>query len=267
MALLRLRTASQDQASILPFINRQQQNIELTTNRYKIRLAQSNKEIDNAFRLRFAIFNIELGEGLATSFTTGQDRDAFDDNCEQVLMIDQSLGEMVGTCRLRSYEQAGSHFGFYASTRFNLSNLPSEVLENGIEFGRVCLSVSHRNKNSFSLLCRFLREYAQYHNKRYLFGCCSLNSQDPLAGGQLYEWLNQAGHIHSELYVAPRPGSKCIFYKTVQPPSYRSLPSPFQTYLKRGAKICGMPAIDREFRTIDFFTLFDLEEESFAYHL
>jgi putative hemolysin len=26
-----------------------------------------------------------------------------------------------------------------------------------------------------------------------------------------------------------------------------------------GAKICGPPAIDREFRTIDFLTLLDLE--------
>lgn len=266
MALLRLRTTSPEQTSILPFINRQQQAIELANNRYTIRLAQSNSEIDSAFRLRFAIFNIELGEGLATSFTNGQDRDAFDDHCEQVLMIEQSLGEIVGTCRLRNYEQAGSHFGFYASTRFNLSNMPGDVLENGVEFGRACLSVAHRNKNSFSLLWRFLCEYARFHGKRYLFGCCSLNSQDPLAGGQLYEWLNQAGHVHSELRVAPRPGSKCIFYKTVQPPSYRNLPSPFQTYLKRGAKICGMPAIDREFRTIDFFTLLDLEEERLAYH-
>lgn len=165
MAQLRFRITSPDQTSILPFSNRQQQDIELTNNRYRIRLAQSNNEIDRAFCLRFAIFNIELGEGLTTSFSNGQDRDAFDDNCEQVLMIDQSLGEIVGTCRLRSYEQAGGHFGFYASTRFNLSNMPGDVLENGIEFGRACLSVAHRNKNSFGLLWRFLCEYARYHGK------------------------------------------------------------------------------------------------------
>jgi putative hemolysin len=38
------------------------------------------------------------------------------------------------------------------------------------------------------------------------------------------------------------------------------LPSTLHTYLKLGAKICGMPAIDREFRTIDFFTILDLHE-------
>ena len=30
-------------------------------------------------------------------------------------------------------------------------------------------------------------------------------------------------------------------------------------YLSLGAKICGAPAIDREFKTIDFLTLMDLE--------
>jgi putative hemolysin len=31
-----------------------------------------------------------------------------------------------------------------------------------------------------------------------------------------------------------------------------------RTYLSIGAKICGPPAIDREFGTIDFLTLLDL---------
>jgi putative hemolysin len=33
-----------------------------------------------------------------------------------------------------------------------------------------------------------------------------------------------------------------------------------RTYLELSAKICGTPAIDREFRTIDFVTLLDLAE-------
>jgi putative hemolysin len=37
------------------------------------------------------------------------------------------------------------------------------------------------------------------------------------------------------------------------------IPRLLTAYLSFGAKICGQPAIDREFRTIDFFTLLDLE--------
>ena len=37
------------------------------------------------------------------------------------------------------------------------------------------------------------------------------------------------------------------------------VPKLLRTYLAVGAKICGPPAIDREFKTIDFLTLMDLE--------
>ena len=37
------------------------------------------------------------------------------------------------------------------------------------------------------------------------------------------------------------------------------IPKLLRAYLAVGAKICGPPAIDREFKTIDFLTLMDLE--------
>ena len=37
------------------------------------------------------------------------------------------------------------------------------------------------------------------------------------------------------------------------------IPKLLRAYLTLGAKICGPPALDREFKTIDFLTLLDLE--------
>jgi nucleoside-diphosphate-sugar epimerase len=37
------------------------------------------------------------------------------------------------------------------------------------------------------------------------------------------------------------------------------LPRLFRAYLEISARLCGLPAIDREFGTIDFLTLVDLE--------
>jgi putative hemolysin len=37
------------------------------------------------------------------------------------------------------------------------------------------------------------------------------------------------------------------------------VPLLFRTYLRYGAKICGPPAIDREFKTLDFFTIIDVQ--------
>ena len=42
----------------------------------------------------------------------------------------------------------------------------------------------------------------------------------------------------------------------VQPPKL------LRAYLSIGANICGRPALDREFKTIDFLTLLDLESMS-----
>jgi putative hemolysin len=36
------------------------------------------------------------------------------------------------------------------------------------------------------------------------------------------------------------------------------IPKLLRAYLSLGAKICGPPALDREFKTIDFLTLLDL---------
>lgn len=238
-------------------------NFQLERGKYAIRLARTDQEIDSALRLRFAVFNIELREGLARSFASGRDQDAFDVQSEHVILIDRSNKQTVGTCRLRTYDHLSSDAGFYSSVRFDLRTLPPTVLQNSAEFGRACIAKPHRNRDSFKLLWQFLTHYSARNERRYLFGCCSMNSQDPVAGGQLFEWLFQAGHVHREFRVIPRPGSKCIFYRTVTPTTSRVLPSPFHTYLKLGAKICGMPAIDREFRTIDFFTILDLSESKY----
>jgi putative hemolysin len=40
------------------------------------------------------------------------------------------------------------------------------------------------------------------------------------------------------------------------------LPKLLSAYLSLGAWICGPPAIDREFKTIDFLTLLDLQSDS-----
>jgi len=42
-------------------------------------------------------------------------------------------------------------------------------------------------------------------------------------------------------------------------PEKEPLPRLLRAYLQAGARICGAPAIDREFRTIDFLTLMDLK--------
>ena len=53
-------------------------HIHAEVGKYRVRLAQSVEDRDAACRLRFKVFNIEMGEGLETSYQTGLDTDQFD---------------------------------------------------------------------------------------------------------------------------------------------------------------------------------------------
>ena len=60
-----------------------------------------------ACRLRFKVFNIEMGEGLESSYETGLDTDQFDLFCEHLLVEDKSdRDRIVGTYRMQSGETA-----------------------------------------------------------------------------------------------------------------------------------------------------------------
>ena len=77
--------------------------------RYRLRLAESAEDREAACRLRFKVFNIELGEGLESSYQTGLDTDRFDAVCEHLLVEDKLNRRVVGTYRMQSGETAARH--------------------------------------------------------------------------------------------------------------------------------------------------------------
>ena len=63
----------------------------------------------------------------------------------------------------------------------------------------------------------------------------------------------------------PIPGLEC--YDEARAPEgwtdvQVKLPKLFRIYLRHGALVCGPPAIDREFKTIDYLVLFDVNAMS-----
>jgi len=238
--------------------------IELEDGTYVVRFARDVEEVEAALKLRFEVFNLELGEGLDASFQTGRDRDEFDATSHHLIVLEKAAGNVVGTYRLRTMEMAGSSEGFYSAGEFDLSCLPSLVLNAAVELGRACISQSHRNRQVLFLLWKGLALYAMSERKRFLFGCCSLTSQDESEGQRMLDHLTRNGHMHSTLFVPPRAGYECGASDSSASScddSYKQMKVPrlFGTYLEIGAKVCGPPAIDREFKTIDFLVMFDIK--------
>ena len=107
------------------------------------------------------------------------------------------------------------------------------------------------------LLWKGISIYAREQGARYLVGCSSLTSQDPQVSAAMYAGLRKRFLAPAALQTAPLPGWICPLDDAAEHPP--KVPKLLMAYLSLGAKICGPPAIDREFKTIDFLTLMDLD--------
>ena len=240
--------------------------------RYRLRLAQDAGDREAAFRLRFRVFNIELGEGLESSYATGIDTDHFDVFCEHLLVEEKIAGRVVGTYRMQSGTTAAINQGYYSAQEFEFA--PYEPLRRDIlELGRASIDREHRTPEVLTLLWRGIAQYANNMGLRYLVGCSSLSSRNPAEGWQMYRELERY-RASPEFETVPTPDYICPFEQQGSETQIDSgpqdlgsptkVPKLLKTYLTIGARICAPPAWDREFGTIDFLTLLDLKMLSSA---
>jgi len=226
---------------------------------YRACLARSKEDLRAAFRLRFRVFNLELHEGLEAAYQTGEDTDEFDRFCDHILVRDDRTGEVVGTYRLQTGKSAGRSAGYYSEREFDFSpygGLRHEL----VELGRACIHPDHRKYEVLMLLWKAIACYARDRRARYLIGCSSLTSQDQGEGSAIYHRLQPMLAAEPLRTV---PTSAYAFDLLPQEAQVKVKPPKLlRTYLALGATICGPPAIDREFRTIDFLTLMDLNNLS-----
>ncbi len=228
---------------------------------YRCRFATDSEELERALRLRYEVFNLELGEGLDESHATGLDRDRFDDHCHHMIVEDLDTVSTVGTYRLQVAQMASVGHGFYTAQEYDMRSWPAEILEQAVETGRACIHKDHRKSKVLQLLWKGLAAYALHNRRRYFFGCCSLTSQDPAEGARMMEYLRQNGHLHPSICTQAHPAYACHEeYESIEGWEESRVPPLFRTYLRYGARICSQPALDRHFKTIDFLALIDLTE-------
>jgi putative hemolysin len=231
------------------------------TTGYQVRSTRAAHDIVAAQRLRYEIFNLELGEGLAESLVSGLDADPFDAQCDHLVIEETRSGEIVGTYRLQTGSMAGVGIGYYSAQEFDFT--PYEPLRDQIlELGRACIHNDHRKRAVLDLLWRGIVGYAAKRGSRYLMGCSSLTSQNPAEGWGLFEQLKSKHLAPPSLQTVPHSA----FHLPLTEESLLKTKAPklFAAYLNLGAVIAGPPALDREFRTIDFLTILDLAKTSMA---
>jgi putative hemolysin len=229
-------------------------DIRLEAGDFVARLALNEEERMAAYRLRFLVFNLEMNEGLESAYVDGHDKDHFDDVCDHMIVEDRRSGAIVGTYRMQMGEVAGKYFGYYSEQEFCFG--PYESMRNQVvELGRACIHRDYRSSDVLHLLWRGIARYALVNGGRYMMGCCSLTSQDADMGHAVSETLQdcmvgpELRTVATAAFALPAAATKIPDVKA---------PKLLRAYLTIGAKICSEPAIDREFKTIDFLTLLDL---------
>ncbi len=223
---------------------------------YATRLARNADEIRAAQSLRFEVFNLELNEGLEQSYTTGLDADPFDTVCDHLIVEHLPSQHIVGTYRLQTGASAAKNIGYYCAQEFEFAcfeSLRSEM----IELGRACVHPQHRNLVVLGLLWKAIADFARQHGGRYLFGCSSITSQDQKVGASAYGDLCRRHLAQPEWRTRPLTAYDCSLGQLATEPV--KIPKLLRAYLTLGANICGPPALDRQFKTIDFLTLLDLD--------
>ncbi|MDD3088900.1 MAG: GNAT family N-acetyltransferase [Candidatus Omnitrophica bacterium] len=233
---------------------------------FLVKLAETDEEVRQAQRLRFTVFNQDQHRGLSSSEKQMMDRDEFDKYCIHLLVIKKNSGEVIGTYRAQLGSIAKDSLGFYSAREYAITGLEGKE-DKCLELGRSCVSSRYRGGAAITLLWSAIAKLLIRSRMGYMMGCVSLDEDDPGTAWRLYDHFKAVGMVHPSIKATPKeefrlslPGplssENGVQDLTLDP----VLPPLFKAYIRLGAKICGEPALDREFGTIDFFILVDVSQ-------
>lgn len=229
---------------------------------YSVTLANTSREIEEAQHLRYRVFMQELGAGTRGVAQT-QDVDAYDADCEHLIVRDEVSRAVVGCYRIMRPEIAKQRGAYYADSEFDLAAL-QHLRHETAEVGRACIDPAYRNGTVLMLLWSALGRYIVESKFNYVIGCASihLNGRDNVTA-----IFNEVAtkHLAPPAYrVYPRvayPMDKPTANATTIP----RIPPLLKGYTRMGAWVCGEPAWDADFNTADMFVLLPLARLSKAY--
>ncbi len=216
----------------------------------RMKLAQTEEEKKQAFKLRFEIFNEELDEGIPENESIKMDIDYYDQFCDHLLLFHGS--KLIGTYRFLPGENKPKE-GFYSATEFDLSGLDLNPAD-CVEAGRACIVSEHRGQKSLMALLWGIQHYLELRDKRYLFGCASLPKISSHDAAKTFLELERDGKVDRSLGVSVLPDKlelgEADKGELILPPLLR-------IYLEFGSRVQCEPAFDPIFGCYDLFMLLD----------
>ncbi|WP_245418054.1 GNAT family N-acetyltransferase [Cohaesibacter haloalkalitolerans] len=241
----------------------------------EIRLAQTEREIRKAQRLRYKVFYKEMAAkpDSQTKFTR-RDADAYDAICDHLLVLDHEPPKkkfrrheprIVGTYRLLRQEMANLYGGFYTASEFNISpvinNHPDRRF---LELGRSCVLKDYRTKRTIELLWQGIWAYVQIHKIDVMIGCASIQGTNPKELAEPLTFLSKLGKAPDEWSVGALPHLS-VPLEQMNPDeindkaALRRLPPLLKAYMRLGCYFSTNAMVDHQFGTTDVLIVLPVE--------
>lgn len=224
-----------------------------------VRMAETDREIDLAQRLRFRIFCGELGAKANSQVMAEQrDFDEFDAVADHMLVIDTSKkgdDAIIGTYRILRRSNMTRIGRFYTESEFDVSRLKAADGEI-MELGRSCVDIEYRGRAAMQLLWRGIGAYVLAHDVKYMFGCASLYGTDLELHKEALSYLYHYHLAPEELRIRALP-DKYVEMNQIAKDAIdakkviMSLPPLVKGYLRVGAFIGEGAVVDMDYNTTD----------------
>ena len=243
--------------------------LNIKCGRYSIRTISTREELKQVFQFRHEVFYEEL----LNQDIKGIDSDDLDEDCDHLIILDDTKEKIVANYRLLSTRFCDR---FYSENEFQISEF-LKLSGHKLEMGRACVHKDYRSGPVMHLLWRGVAEYIKLTNTEYLFGCASLRSLEALQVAVVCEQLKRDGYLSDRFGIKLRPEVEVPglvrniefvsrSWGVLLEDKMDDLINPlFKSYLKLGAKLYSKPAWDRKLESIDFLTVLKLDEMTPAF--
>ena len=232
-----------------------------------VRLAQDDRDLTAAQRLRYRVFVQELqADGPLVDHAARLERDEFDPLFDHLLLVDRrrdpdGLDHVVGAYRLLPSDRVGAAGRFYSETEFDLGPLRASG-RRLLELGRSCVHPDHRRGAAMVLLWNALADYVLDRRIEVLFGAASFPGTDPSRLVQALSYLYHAHLAPEALRVQAKPGQRHRMdllpaAQVDRRAALAATPALIKAYLRLGGFVGEGAWIDRAFNTTDVCLVMD----------
>lgn len=226
---------------------------------YQLKIAQTQPEVIQCFKLRHEVFCQELA---GRSTKSGLDYDQYDVICDHLIIVHKPTNKIVGTYRINCSQDPSR---LYTESEFEIKQWLDQQEDAFIELGRACIHTEHRRGIVISLLWRGIAEYMKTVNAEMLLGCSSVKVTDTRSAALVFKYFEINGYLSEQVFTPHQKYQMkdflfwmMVFAKGLNQQQIEEaeekIPSLLKSYIKAGAKVCSYPALDLDFNCIDFMT-------------